>query len=86
MKTNYKIFLVILNISLCKGQNYGDKQIVLMLNHYYKNYPTSKLLGNHIFANDENTVFQIEVQTNIEEFNSSMLDAFSVINLSLIHI
>ena len=80
MKTSYKIFLIILNISLCKGQNYGDKQIVLMLNQYYKNHPTSKLLGDHIFTNNENTVFQIEVQTNIEEFNSSMLDAFSVIN------
>ena len=80
MKISYTIFLIILNISFCEGQNYGDKQIVRMLNHYYKNFPTSKLLGNHIFTNKQDTIFQIEVQTNIKDFNASMLDAFSVIN------
>ena len=80
MKITWSIFLIILNIPLCKSQNYGDKQIVVMLDQYYKKFSTGKLLGNHIFTNNKNTIFQIEVQTNIEDFNSSMLNAFSVIN------
>tara|TARA_Y100001980_G_C14371582_1_gene176336 strand:- start:204 stop:623 length:420 start_codon:yes stop_codon:yes gene_type:complete len=80
VKTTCIIFLFILNIPLCKGQNYDDKQIITMLNQYYKQFSTSKLLGNHIFTINGNTVFQIEVLTNIEDFNMSMLDAFAVIN------
>ncbi len=80
MKTTWFIFLIILNIPLCREQNYGDKQIEIMLNQYYKDSPIYKLLGNHIFNNENDIVFQIEVQTSIEDFNSSMLDAFAVIN------
>ncbi len=80
MKTTWLIFIIILNIPLCKGHNYGDKQIEIMLSQYYTDSPSYKLLGNHIFSNNNDIVFQIEVQTSIEDFNSSMLDAFAVIN------
>ena len=80
MKTTWLICLIILNIPLCKGQNYGNKQIEIMLNQYYNNSSSYKLLGNHVFNNNNDIVFQIEVQTSIEDINSSMLDAFEVIN------
>ena len=80
MKTAWLIFLIILNIPLCIGQSYGDRQIEIMLNQYYKDFLEYKLLGNHIFTNNNDIVFQIEVQTSIEDFNSSVLDAFAVIN------
>ena len=80
MKTTWLIFLIILNMPLCRAQNYGNKQIVEMLNQYYNNFSACKLLGNHIFTNNSDIVFQIEVQINIKDFNSSMLDAFAVIN------
>ena len=80
MKISWPVCLIVLNISLCKDQGYGDKQIIIMLNQYYKDYSKAKLLGNHIFTNNSDTVFQIEVEANVKDFNSSMLDAFEVIN------
>tara|TARA_B100000212_G_scaffold168826_1_gene126898 strand:- start:147 stop:566 length:420 start_codon:yes stop_codon:yes gene_type:complete len=80
MKISWPICLIVLNISLCKDQGYGDEQIIIMLNQYYRNYSTVKLLGNHIFDNNNDIVFQIELETNLKDFNSSILDAFSVIN------
>ena len=80
MKISWPICLIVLNISLCKDQGYGDEQIIIMLNQYYKGYSTVKLLGNHIFTNNNDTVFQIEVEAGLKDFNSSMLDAFAVIN------
>ena len=80
MKISWPICLIVLNISLCKDQGYGDEQIIVMLNQYYKDYSTVKLLGNHTFTNNSDTVFQIEVEASVQDFNSSMLDAFAAIN------
>ena len=80
MKISWPIYLIILNISLCKDQGYGNEQIIIMLNQYYKDYSAAKLLGNHTFTNNDNIVFQIEIEASIKDFNSSLLDAFAVIN------
>ena len=80
MKISWPLCLIALNISLCKDQGYGDEQIIIMLNQYYKDYSKVKLLGNHTFTNNSDIVFQIEVEANVKDFNSSMLDSFSVIN------
>ena len=80
MKISLPICLIVLNISLCKDQGYEDKQIIIMLNQYYKDHSKVKLLGNHTFTNNNDTVFQIEVEAKFKNFNSSMLDAFAVIN------
>ena len=80
MRIAWPTFLIILNIPLCGVKSYGDEQIIIMLNQYYQDLSNSKLLGNHIFTNKQDIIFQIEVQTNIEDFNASILDAFSVIN------
>ena len=80
MKIAWSTFLIILNIPFCGVKSYGDEQIIVMLNQYYQGLSKSKLLGNHIFTNKQDTIFQIEVQTNIKDFNASMLDAFYVIN------
>ena len=80
MKISWSIFLIIINIPLCRDQGYEDEQIIIMLNQYYKDYSTVKLLGNHTFTNNNDTVFQIEVEASVKDFNSSMLDAFAVIN------
>ncbi len=80
MKIPWSIFLIVLNIPICKGQGYGDEQIVVMLNQYYKDYSKFKLLGSHTYNNDNDTIFQIEVETSVKDFNYSMLDAFAVIN------
>ena len=80
MKISWPIFLIIVNIPLCKDQGYGDEQIIIMLNQYYKDYSEVTLLGNHTFTNNSDRVFQIEVEASIKDFNSSMLDAFAIIN------
>ena len=80
MKVSWSICLIVLNISLCKDQGYGNEQIITMLNQYYKNYSKAKLLGNHTSTNNSDTVFQIELEANVKDLNSSMLDAFAVIN------
>ena len=38
MKISWPICLIVLNISLCKDQGYGDEQIIILLNQYYKDY------------------------------------------------
>ena len=80
MKISWPLCLIALNISLCKDQGYGDEQIIILLNQYYKDYSKVKLLGNHTFTNNSDIVFQFEVEANVKDFNSSMLDAFAVIN------
>ena len=72
--------LIISNMPLLGVQSYGDEQIIKMLNQYYKDFPENKLLGSHIFTNNSKAIFQIEVQTNIKDFNSFMLDAFALIS------
>jgi len=80
MKISWPVCLIVLNISLCKDQGYGDEQVIIMLNQYYKEHSTVKLLGNHVFINNSDIVFQIEVETGVKDFNYSMLDAFAIIN------
>ena len=40
----------------------------------------AKLLGHHFFSDKNDTVFQIEIETETENFNIAMVDAFRVIN------
>ena len=80
MKLTYFFYLISLNVVLCTNENYDDKQIIIMLNQYFDNSPTDKLLGNHIFTDKSNNIFQIEIQTDITSFNNSMVNGFMVIN------
>ena len=80
MKLAWFFYLISLNVVLCKNENYDDEQIIIMLNQYFDNSPTDKLLGNHIFTDKSNNIFQIEIQTDITSFNNSMVNGFMVIN------
>ena len=51
-----------------------------MLNQYFEDSSDDQLLGNYIFADNGENVFQIEVQTNIINFSISLTRAFSVIS------
>ena len=64
MKLAWVFFIFSLNIVLCKNKIYSDEQIVIMLNQYFENSSNDKLLGNHIFIDENENIFQIEVQTN----------------------
>ena len=49
MKIFWPICLIVLNISLCKDQGYGNEQIITMLNQYYKNYSKAiPILGKYV--------------------------------------
>jgi len=80
MKLTYFFYLISLNVVLCTNENYDDKQIIIMLNQYFEDSSTDKLLGNHIFADNGKNIFQIEIQTDIANFNDSMVNGFMVIN------
>ena len=80
MKLTYFFYLISLNVVLCTNENYDDKQIIIMLNQYFEDSSTDKLLGNHIFTDNSKNIFQIEVQTDIASFNDSMVNGFMVIN------
>ena len=80
MKLAWVFFIFSLNIVLCKNKIYSDKQIVIMLNQYFENSSNDKLLGNHIFIDQNENIFQIEVQTSASNFNTSLTRAFSVIS------
>ena len=80
MKLTCFFYLISLHVVLCKNENYDDKQIIIMLNQYFEDSSTDKLLGNHIFTDNSKNIFQIEVQTDIASFNDSMVNGFMVIN------
>ena len=80
MKLAWVFFTFSLNVALCKNSNYNDEQIIIMLNQYFEDSADDQLLGHHIFTNGSENIFQIEVQTNVKNFNISLAKSFSVIN------
>ena len=80
MKINWFILLIIFQILFGKEITFGDKQIIIMLNQYFEKSNSSKLLGHHFFNDKNDTIFQIEIETETENFNIVMVDAFRVIN------
>ena len=80
MKINWFILLIIFQMLFGKEITFGDKQIIIMLNQYFEKSNSSQLLGHHFFSNKNDTVFQIEIETETANFNIAMVDAFRVIN------
>ena len=80
MKLTWVFFTFSLSIVLCKNINYNDEQIIIMLNQHFEDSSNDQLLGNHIFNNGSENIFQIEVQTSVTNFNVSLTKAFSVIS------
>ena len=80
MKLTVVFFVFSLNVILCRNESYNNEQIIIMLNQYFEDSSDDQLLGNHIFTDNSENVFQIEVQTNIANFNISLTRVFSVIN------
>ena len=67
-------------MTFCKANTFGDKQIIIMLNQYYEKLNSSQLLGHHFYIDNNDNVFQIEIETETENFHIAMVDAFRVIN------
>ena len=80
MKLTWVFFIFSLNIVLCIDESYDTEQIIIMLNQHFEDSSDDHLLGNHIFTNGGENIFQIEVQTNVTNFNISLTKAFSVIS------
>ena len=80
MKLAWVFFVFNLSVALCKNKNYSDEQIIIMLNQYFEDSSYDQLLGDHIFTSGSENIFQIEVQTNVNNFNISLKRAFSVIS------
>ena len=80
MKINRTVFLIILHISLCEAKTFGDKQIVVLLNQYFEKPHSNQLLGHHFFIDNNDTVFQIEIETKTDNFNNAMIESFLIIN------
>ncbi len=75
------IFFITMQILFCRINDYGEKQITIMLNNYFKTEDSiSILLGHHFYKEQEDMIFQIEIQTKIDKINNAMIDAFLVIN------
>ena len=80
MKLAWVYFIFSLSVVLCKNRNYSDEQIIVMLNQHFEDFSDNQLLGSHIFTNGSENIFQIEVETNVTNFNISLTKAFSVIS------
>ena len=80
MKLALVFFIFSLNVVLCRNESYDNEQVIILLNQYFEDSSDDQLLGNHIFTYNSENVFQIEVQTNITNFNISLTRVFSVIN------
>ena len=80
MKLAWFFFIFNLNIAFCKITNYSDEQIIIMLNQYFEDSSGDQLLGNHIFTDNSENIIQVEIQTNISNFNTSLTKAFAVVS------
>ena len=80
MKLSWIFFIFSLSVVLCKNKNYSNEQIIIMLNQHFEDSSYDQLLGNHIFTDGSENIFQVEVQTNVTNFNISLTKAFSVIS------
>ena len=80
MKINWFILLIIFQMLFGKEITFGDKQIIIMLNQYFEKSNRNQLLGHHFFSDKNDTIFQIEIETETENFNIAMVDAFRVIS------
>ena len=80
MKLVWVFFIFSLNIVLCRNASYDNEQIIIMLKQYFEDSSNDQLLGNYIFTDNDENILQIEIQTNIPNFNLSLTRAFSVIS------
>ena len=80
MKLAWIFFAFSLSVAMCKNRNYSDEQIIIMLNQHFEYSSDDQLLGSHIFTNNSENIFQVELQTNVTNFNISLTRAFSVIS------
>ena len=80
MKLAWVYFIFSLSVVLCKNRNYSDEQIIIMLNQYFEDSSGDQLLGNHIFTDNSENIIQVEIQTNISNFNTSLTKAFAVVS------
>ena len=80
MKLAWVFFILNLSVVFCKNRNYSDEQIIIMLNQYFEDSSGDQLLGNHIFTDNSENIIQVEIQTNISNFNTSLTKAFAVVS------
>ena len=78
-----KIFLIIFLSSVSfSNERFNDAQIIVMLKEYFKGTPNAPtLLGHRFYQNRNNRVIQLEIDTNLEEINESLLFSFKAMSL-----
>lgn len=75
------IYLIMLQLLIGGNSNYGDKQIIKMLEEYFistKKAPS--LIGHQFYENSNELVFQIEVETDAKMVNEVLVFSFDAIN------
>ena len=78
-----KIFLIILlNTVSFSTERFDDAQIVVMLKEYFKEAPNAPiLLGHRFYQNRNDQIIQLEVDTNLQDINISLLFSFKAMSL-----
>ena len=75
------IYLIMLQLLIGGNSNYGDKQIIKMLEEYFiSNNNAPSLIGHQFYENANKFVFQIEVETDEKMVNEVLLFSFDAIN------
>ena len=72
--------LFLLQISLASNITYDDKKVVSLLYEYFKTTKNApKILGHSFHLNEQNKVFQIEIETDSRLVNNALLFSFRAI-------
>ncbi len=75
------IYFIMLQLLIGGNSNYGDKQIIKMLEEYFiSNNNAPSLIGHQFYENANELIFQIEVETDAKIVNEVLLFSFDAIN------
>ena len=61
--------------------SYGSKQIITLLNEYFNESESLPLLrGHHFYKNKDEMIFQLEIETDVEKIDNSLMLSFNIIS------
>ena len=81
IKYNYLIYFFLIGSMNGESIKYNKSQIVkLMQNMFSEPNAKRKLLGYHFYKDNDNMIFQIEIETSPHLANNDMIFSFRVIN------
>ena len=73
--------LILFKSVMGNNPHYGNEQIIMMLEEFFKESKNSPaLFGHHFYKNKNEMVFQVEIETDAKNVNDAMIFSFKIIS------